>query len=86
MVEVEIKFEEKYSMMCIEYTDNKERENINSKVIECVQCTSAKPDIYNELSKEHNKIVIEFDDFKDRREVGELYNSILKKLNITKCI
>ena len=86
MISVEIKFEEKYSMMCIEYINKDEQDEINDKIFNCsIQCKEM-PYIYEEHSKEHNKIIIEFDDFKDRRAVGSLYNAIMSELKIKKCL
>jgi hypothetical protein len=86
MINVEIKFEEKYSMMCIEYINKDEQDEINQKILNCSLSCVEMPFIYEEHNTEHNRIIIEFDDFKDRRNIGSLYNSIMSELKIKKCI
>jgi hypothetical protein len=84
-IDAEYRAEERYSKLSLAYANEEEYEKINKVVAEMSSLTSLVPSMYtSNISNGRKVLVIEFHDDYDR-EAGNVFNKIMKKLNITAC-
>jgi len=85
MIDAEFRSEERFSKLSLAYEGDEEK----SKVHTCVEKITAKhkmkPETYTcSLSSGREVLVIEYHDDMDR-EAGEIFEEIMKSLEITEC-
>ncbi|NOQ31237.1 MAG: hypothetical protein GQ570_08955 [Helicobacteraceae bacterium] len=77
--------EERYSKLSIAYTGTEEEAAINTAIEVCSKGCSIMPNIYGcDISNGRKVIVIEYQDDYDR-EAGDVFEKILKHLDIKLC-
>jgi len=84
----EVKMEEGYMRISIEYTKQSSRNTICDAIGEVEHSMDLYPEvIHRRLSNETGKFSVEFsgEDYVCQRTSGEFIETLLKKLNITKC-
>lgn len=81
----EYKGEERYSKLSLAYASEDERQSIEAAIKACSSSCSIEPLIYSsEVTEGRKVIVIEYHDDYDR-EAGDVFENIMKELNITCC-
>jgi len=84
-IDAEYKGEERYSKLSLAYATEDEHQRIEDAITECTPKCSLEAMIYTtNISNGRKVIVIEYhDDY--NREGGEVFEAIMKKLDITSC-
>ena len=85
MVDAEFRSEEKFSKLSLAYKGEEEKKEVHSCVESIIQKYSMKPETYTcAISNNREVLVIEYQDDKGR-EAGNIFEEMMKKLNITHC-
>jgi predicted Co/Zn/Cd cation transporter (cation efflux family) len=86
MIDAEFRSEERFARLSIAYETEEEKESVNSHVDRIVANYECKPEeIYTtKVSSGKEVLVIEYHDSCDR-EAGDVFEDIMKSLNITRC-
>jgi len=85
MIDAEFRSEERFSRLALAYDSKKEKDKVNSCIDKIVAKYSLKPEIHS-TAVSHNKevTVIEYHDDVDR-EAGEIFEEIIKALDVKIC-
>ncbi|MBU0720959.1 hypothetical protein KJ877_06410 [bacterium] len=84
-MDAQFKSEEKYSKLSIAYEGKEEGQLVCSTVEKIIKKYTIQPETYTcDISHGKNVLVIEYHDDIDR-ESGEIFEEIIKALNITEC-
>ncbi len=85
MIDAEFRSEERFSRLSLAFCDKEEREEIVSKVESIIKKYPLKADIhFSDISNDKTVMVIEYHD-DINREAGEIFEDIMKSLNIKSC-
>ncbi len=85
MIDAEFRSEERFSRLALAYEGDEEKEKVNSCIDKITSKYSLKPEIHSTpISHGREVIVIEYHDDMDR-EAGEIFEEIIKTLNIKVC-
>ena len=85
MIDAEFRSEEKFSKLSLAYEGKIEEELVCTTVDAITAKYSMKPETYTcSISKGREVLVIEYQD-DNNRESGEIFEEIMKALNITEC-
>ncbi len=85
MIDAEFRSEERFSRLSLAFCNNEEREKVVSKVEAIIKKYPLKPDIhFSDISDEKSVMVIEYHD-DINREAGEIFEDIMKSLDIKQC-
>lgn len=85
MIDAEFRSEEKFSKLSLAYEGEEEGKLVCSTVEKITSKYSIQPESYTcNISHGREVLVIEYQDDNDR-EAGEIFEEIIKSLNITKC-
>jgi hypothetical protein len=84
-IDAEYRAEERYAKLSLAFANDDEYQLINDAVEEMTALLTVQPQLYtSNISNGRKVLVIEYHD-EDHREVGEVFEKIMKKLNITSC-
>ncbi len=85
MIDTEFRSEERFARLSIAYDTLEEKENVSSHVDSIIAKYARKPEeIYTtKVSNGKEVLVIEYHD--SDREIGDIFEEIIKSLNITCC-
>ncbi len=84
MIDTEFRSEERFSRLSIAYDTNEEKECVNTHVDSIIKKYAYKPEIYTtKVTNGKEVLVIEYHDC--TRETGDIFEDIMKSLNITCC-
>lgn len=85
MIDAEFRSEERFSKLSLAYEGNDEKSEVHSCVEKIIAKHTIKPETYTcSVSKGREVLVIEYHDDMDR-EAGDIFEEIMKALNITEC-
>jgi hypothetical protein len=85
MIDAEFRSEERFSRLSLAFSNKDEREAVVAKVENIVNKYPLQADIhFSDISNGRAVMVIEYHD-DINREAGEIFEEIMKSLNITKC-
>lgn len=85
MIDAEFRSEEKFSKLSLAYEGEEEGKLVCSTVERITSKYPIQPESYTcNISHGREVLVIEYQDDNDR-EAGEIFEEIIKSLNITKC-
>lgn len=86
MIDAEFRSEERFSRLSLAYKGNEEKQRVNCCVNEIVAKHKKNPETYTtSISGGREVLVIEFHD-DNNREAGNIFEEIIKALEIKKCI
>lgn len=86
MIDAQFQSEERYAKLAIAYDGEDESVLVRSNIEKVIARYQTQPETYtSNLSNGKNVIVIEYGDDMDR-EAGEVFEEIIKALDIDKCI
>jgi len=84
-IDAEYRGEERYSKLSLAYANAEEEKKINDAIEEASAMFAIKPQIYTSgISDGRKVIVVEYHDDYDR-DAGEVFEKIMKKLDIKEC-
>ncbi len=84
-IDAEYKSEERYAKLSLAYKGNEQYDQIEDAIKECSPLCELTPNIYTcDISNGRKVVVIEYQDVTDR-SAGEVFEKIMKKLQITEC-
>lgn len=84
-IDAEYKSEERYAKLSLAYKGDEQHQQIEVAINECTPLCELTPNIYtSDISNGRKVIVIEYQDVTDRT-AGEVFENIMKKLQITEC-
>ncbi len=84
-IDAEYRAEERYAKLSLAFTTDEEYQRINEVVEEMTALCYSKPQLYtSNISNGRRVLVIEYHD-DNNREIGAVFEKIMKKLNITSC-
>ncbi|MEA2111927.1 MAG: hypothetical protein U9P71_07760 [Campylobacterota bacterium] len=84
-IDAEYRAEERYAKLSLAFTTDEEYQQINDVVIKETATLDTQPQLYtSNISKGRRVLVIEYHD-DNNREIGQVFEMIMKKLNITMC-
>ncbi len=84
-IDAEYRAEERYAKLSLAFTTDEEYQQINDVVAEMTATLDTKPQLYtSNISNGRRVLVIEYHD-DNNREIGQVFEKIMKKLNITTC-
>jgi len=86
MIDAEFRSEERFSKLSLAYGDGEEKEKVNTVVEKIIAKHSPmKPETYTcTISNNREVLVIEYHD-DNSRESGDIFEEMMKALDITKC-
>lgn len=86
MIDAEFRSEERFSRLSLAYTSDEEKEKVNSCVDKMIaKNKNIKPEMHTtKTSSGKEVLVIEYHDDLDR-ECGEIFENIMKELDIKNC-
>ena len=85
MIDAEFRSEEKFSKLSLAYGGEEEKQKVSSCVESIIAKHSIKPETYTcALSGGREVLVIEYQDDSDR-ESGDIFEEIMKALDIKEC-
>ncbi len=85
MIDAQFRSEERYARLIIAYDNKKEAALVSSTIEKIIAKNKIQPETYTcALSKGKKMTVIEYHDDIDR-EAGEIFEEIIKTLNIKEC-
>ncbi|QOY51109.1 hypothetical protein [Candidatus Sulfurimonas baltica] len=85
MIDAEFRSEERFSKLSLAYEGKEEKEIVNSCVEKIIAEYTTKPETYTcTISNNREVLVIEYHD-DSTRESGDIFEKIIKSLNIRKC-
>ncbi len=85
MIDAEFRSEERFSRLALAYNGNEEKEKVNSCIDKITSKYNLKPEIHSTaISHGREVTVIEYHDDMDR-EAGEIFEEIIKALDIKIC-
>ena len=85
MIDAQFRSEERYSKLSISYEGKEEGTLVCSTVDNIIEKYNIKPQTYTcNISEAKDVLVIEYHDDMDR-EAGDIFEEIIKTLNITEC-
>lgn len=86
MIDAECRSEERFSRLSLAYSNENEKKDVNNSVELVVAQYSKKPEIHSTtISNNREVLVIEYHD-DTHRESGKIFEEILHRLNIAKCV
>ncbi|MDQ7044377.1 MAG: hypothetical protein Q9M32_00485 [Sulfurimonas sp.] len=86
MIDVEFKSEERYIRLSVAYEGNEEKEKVHSCMNRIIAKQSMKADTHtSQILNNREVLVVEYQD-EDYREVGKVFDEIMKALEIKECI
>lgn len=86
MIDAEVRSEEKFSRISIAYEGKEEGKLVCSSVDTIIAKHTIQPETYTcNVSSGKEVLVIEYE-VEDNREVGDIFEDIMRSLNIDKCI
>ncbi len=84
-IDAEYRAEERYAKLSLAFKTDEEYQRINDAVAEMTSALDTKPQLYtSNISNGRKVLVIEYHD-DNNREIGQVFENIMKKLNITSC-
>lgn len=84
-IDAEYRGEERYSKLSLAYANSDEEKQINDAIEEVTSQYSIKPQIYTSgISDGRKVIIVEYHDDYDR-DAGEIFEKLMKKLDIKEC-
>lgn len=85
MIDAEFRSEERFSRLALAYKGDEEKNKVDSCINEIIAKYSIKPEIHTTaISNGREVLVIEYHDDMDRK-AGEIFEEIIKFLDITVC-
>ncbi len=85
MIDAEFRSEERFSKLSLAYEGTEEKSKVNTVVEKIIAQHSMKPETYTcTISNNREVLVIEYHD-DSTRESGEIFESMIKELDITHC-
>ncbi len=85
MIDAEFRSEERFSRLSLAFCNNEEKEKVKKSVEAIVNKYSLQPDIhFSDIGNNKTVMVIEYHD-DNNREAGEIFEEIIKKLDIKQC-
>ena len=85
MIDAEFRSEERFSKLSLAYEGTEEKERVNKVVDKIIAQHSIKPETYTcTISNNREVLVIEYHD-DSTRESGDIFEAMMKELNITHC-
>jgi len=85
MIDAEFRSEERFSRLALAYKGEEEKTQVDSVVDKIIAKHSMKPEIHTTATSSGKEVlVIEYHD-DNSRESGDIFEDIIKALNITKC-
>lgn len=85
MIDAEFRSEERFSKLSLAYEGTDEKQQVHSCVENITAKHNIKPETYTcAISNGREVLVIEYHDDMDR-ESGDIFEEIMKELNISKC-
>lgn len=85
MIDAEFRSEEKFSKLSLAYEGKEEGELVCSTIEKITSKYTIQPETYTcNISNGREVLVIEYQDDRNR-EAGEIFEEIMKSLNITQC-
>ena len=86
MIDAEVRSEEKYLRLSLAYKGADEKQKVISCVESIIKKYEFQPDTHTTcISNDREVLVIEYSD-DSNREVGDIFEAIMKALDIDKCI
>ncbi|WP_294966795.1 hypothetical protein [Sulfurimonas sp.] len=86
MIDAEVRSEEKFLRLSLAYKGSDEKRQVISCVENIIKKYEMQPDTHTtSISNGREVIVVEYSD-DNNRQVGGIFEEIMKSLNITKCI
>jgi hypothetical protein len=86
MIDAEVRSEEKFLRLSLAYKGSDEKKQVISCVEKIIIKYEMQPDTHTtSISNGREVIVVEYSD-DNNRQVGGIFEEIMKSLNITKCI
>ncbi len=84
-IDAEYRGEERYSKLSLAYANSEEEKKVNDAIEEVISQFEVKPQIYTSNINDGRKVVVvEYHDDYDR-DAGQIFEQIMKKLDIKKC-
>ena len=85
MIDAEFRSEERFSKLSLAYKGEEEKQKVHSCVEKIIKQHKMQPETYTcSISNAREVLVIEYHDDMDR-EAGDIFEEIMKSLNIKKC-
>ena len=85
MIDAEFRSEERFSRLALAYDGNEEKDKVNACIDEITAKYSLKPEIHSTAISHNREVtVIEYHDDMDR-EAGEIFEEIIKALDVKIC-
>ncbi|MEA3331368.1 MAG: hypothetical protein U9Q29_06715 [Campylobacterota bacterium] len=85
MIDAEFRSEERFSRLALAYKGSEEKNRVDSCINEIIARHSIKPEIHTTaVSNGREVLVIEYHDDMDRK-AGEIFEEMIKSLDITVC-
>jgi len=86
MIDAEFRSEERFSRLSLAYKSDEEKEQVNYCVANIIKRHKKQPETYTtSISGGREVLVIEYHD-DNNRKAGNIFEEIIKALEITKCI
>ncbi len=85
MIDAEFRSEERFSKLSLAYEGEEEKQRVHSCIEKIIKQHKIQPETYTcGISNGREVLVIEYHDDMDR-EAGDIFEDIMKKLDITEC-
>lgn len=86
MIDAEFRSEERFTRLSVAYEGNEEKAKVHKCINEIITKHSIEPELHtSEILNNREVLVVEYQD-EDSREVGDVFEDIMKALEIKKCI
>ncbi|PHS57845.1 MAG: hypothetical protein COB17_05150 [Sulfurimonas sp.] len=85
MIDAEVRSEEKFSKLSLAYSNEEEKQRVHSCVKQMITKSCEEPETYTcSISNDREVLVIEYQD-DTNRQCGDIFEEIIKALDIKKC-
>lgn len=86
MIDAEFRSEERFIRLSVAYEGNEEKKKVHSCINKIISSHNMKPETHtSQILNNREVLVVEYQD-EDSREVGDVFEEIMKALAIKKCI
>ena len=86
MIDAEFRSEERFTRLSVAYKGSQEKQQVHACINAIISKYSIQPETHtSEILNNREVLVVEYQD-EDSREVGEVFEEIMKALEIKKCI